>query len=223
MGQEGDPKGVALRKVVTRLGKACLPATLVRQRLKRGATGKMLLTFDDGPCPDVTPRVLDLLERWNAKAVFFVPGNRVERAPHLLREILDRGHAIGNHTFRHEVLTTFRDYVEDIGRCQDLLRRETGQLPRYFRPPFGKLTLRILGAARMHRLATVRWSFDTGERSYLRTATPSRLADNLVANAVERSIVLAHDDTAKTVETLELALPQLSARGFDLAGGIRFL
>src|SRR5665213_488321 len=66
-----------------------------------GCSNSILFTFDDGPHPDVTPRILSLLERYKARAVFFVVGARIPRAPHVLRTILEQGHALGNHSFSH--------------------------------------------------------------------------------------------------------------------------
>ncbi len=209
-----------MRKAFTSIAKAIIPSRVVRQRLNRNGRGSVLLTFDDGPDPDVTPRVLDLLDRWNAKAIFFIPGTRVKRAPHLLGEILERGHQLGNHTFSHVSKTSICNYGREIGRCQQLLHDMTGQCPRYFRPPKGKLTLPLFVAAKCYKLNIVHWSFDTGEYSCLRDAKPVQLAENLARNIKDREIVMSHDDTEKTPEMLKIALPQLVERGFDLTKGV---
>jgi peptidoglycan-N-acetylglucosamine deacetylase len=211
---------MALERTFISIAKSCIPRQVLRQRLNRKGRGAVLLTFDDGPHPDATPRVLDLLDRWNARAVFFIPGTRVAEAPHLLSEILKRGHRLGNHTFSHRVKVDYRAYVDDIQRCQQLLYDMTGQYPRYFRPPKGHLTLASYFAIKYCRLVIVRWSFDTGEHSNLRTATPEQRAACLLAHVQDRAIVLSHDDTEDTPQMLELALPRLVERGFDLATGV---
>jgi peptidoglycan-N-acetylglucosamine deacetylase len=211
---------MALKRTVTTIAKSFIPQQVMRQRLNSKGRGAVLLTFDDGPHPDVTPRVLDLLDRWNAKAVFFIPGLHVAQAPHLLGEILQRGHRLGNHTFSHLLQGSFRRYANDIERCQQLLYVATGQYPCHFRPPRGLLTMSNFLAAKYCRLKIVRWSCDSGEYSFLRAATPQQLAENLIAQVTDRAIVLSHDNTEKTPAMLEIALPRLVARGFDLAKGV---
>jgi len=211
---------MALKRTVISIAKSIIPRQVLRQRLNRTGRGAVLLTFDDGPSPEVTPRVLDLLDRWNARAVFFIPGIHAARAPHILEEILKRGHRLGNHTYSHLLKASVRQYVDDVQRCQRLLYDVTGHRPCYFRPPRGHLTLASFCAAKCCRLVIVRWSFDSGEYSYLRDATPEQLAENLIANVKDRAIVLSHDNTEKTAEMLAIALPQLVARGLDLTKGV---
>lgn len=98
------------------------------------------LTFDDGPEPDVTPRVLELLARAGARATFFLIGERAAREPVLVREIADAGHAIANHTWSHSkafALLPPRAMSAEIDRAQDLLATSTGAPPLFFRPPAG--------------------------------------------------------------------------------------
>ncbi len=203
---------MAIKRAIISSAKSIIPPQIVRQRLNKNGRGSVLLTFDDGPSPDVTPRVLDLLDRWKARAIFFIPGGAVAQAPDLLSEILGRGHQLGNHTFSHLFKSSFREYIDDIDRCQQLLHGLTGQSPCYFRPPYGNLTLPIFCAAKYFRLSVVLWSFDAGESSYLRDATPEQLAENLITNVKDRAIVLCHDDTEKTAQMLEIVLPRLAAR-----------
>ncbi|WP_169978986.1 polysaccharide deacetylase family protein [Tautonia rosea] len=210
-------------KALKAIAKSIMPPQLVRQKLNRRGRGAALLTFDDGPCPHITPQVLDLLDRWNARGVFFVPGDRVPRAPNLLVEILKRGHRLGNHTYSHNVKSSFQGCVEEIERCQQTIFEVTGSRPDYFRPPQGKLTIPLLVAVMHCKLRTIRWTLDTGEYSYLRDASPEQLAKNLVTKVRERTIILSHDDAEQTPEMLRIALPQLVERGFDLTIGVECL
>jgi peptidoglycan-N-acetylglucosamine deacetylase len=97
------------------------------------------LTFDDGPNPAITPRLLDLLERENTRATFFVIGRWVRACPALVGEIAARGHAVANHTDTHPNLTFLppRTIVAELTRCQDAIAHATGRYPRSMRPPFG--------------------------------------------------------------------------------------
>ena len=99
----------------------------------------MAITFDDGPNPAVTPGVLELLERHNATATFFLIGQRVRAFPGLVRAIAERGHAIGNHTETHRSLTFLspRRIVEELERCDEAIAAATGKSTRWMRPPFG--------------------------------------------------------------------------------------
>lgn len=102
-----------------------------------GAVG---LTFDDGPDPEATPAVLDLLERHGARASFFCIGRKVERWPELAREIVRRGHRVENHTHSHPwsfSLRGLRGMAAEIDRAQEVIERVTGRAPRLFRPPAG--------------------------------------------------------------------------------------
>ncbi len=97
------------------------------------------ITFDDGPNPAVTPEILDLVDRHNAKATFFLIGRHVRAFPALAKEIAARGHAIGNHTETHPALTFLSpsQIAEQLNRCDDAVFAATGAKPRWMRPPFG--------------------------------------------------------------------------------------
>jgi peptidoglycan-N-acetylglucosamine deacetylase len=100
---------------------------------------RMAVTFDDGPNPAMTPGLLDLLERNNATATFFLIGQRVRAFPALAREIMERGHAIGNHTETHPSLTFLSSarIEEELEQCDEAIATATGKKPRWMRPPFG--------------------------------------------------------------------------------------
>jgi peptidoglycan-N-acetylglucosamine deacetylase len=97
------------------------------------------LTFDDGPNPAVTPALLELLDRYEAKATFFLIGKWVRAAPSLANDIAARGHAIGNHTYHHPALTFLsRERIwSELERCDEAVESATGGKPRWIRPPFG--------------------------------------------------------------------------------------
>lgn len=155
--------------------------------------GEIALTFDDGPDPEVTPRVLDALDAAGAQATFFCVGNRAHAHPPLLREIVARGHAVENHAFGHAM--TFGFYgigrlARDIGAAQQVLTDITGVAPRYFRAPFGIRTPLTEPALARLGLDCVAWSirsFDSIDSDPLRVA--ARIERRLAPGA----IVLMHD------------------------------
>ena len=107
-----------------------------------GSSRDIYLTFDDGPIPDVTEYVLDVLEKYEARATFFCVGHNVKIHTGIFQRIVDSGHSIGNHTYNHLSgwKTRHFDYIQDILSCDNIFR-ESGYKPRikYFRPPYGKM------------------------------------------------------------------------------------
>jgi len=161
----------------------------------------VVATFDDGPHPERTPRVLDLLAASGARAVFFVVGRNAERRPDLLRRIRDEGHAIGNHTWSHPVmpLRSTRTIEDELDRCQAIVTSVTGSSPTLARPPYGLGGRRYYAALEERNLTPVLWSLDS--RDYLGTAA-SRLAARL-GRAGAGDIVLMHDGDPKARHLLD--------------------
>jgi peptidoglycan/xylan/chitin deacetylase (PgdA/CDA1 family) len=192
----------------------------VRSRL--AANDGLLLTFDDGPDPAVTPAVLDLLAKFDARAVFFIVGDRIPKAPHVLQRILDEGHLIGNHTYYHPLdrIPRFAEYYRDVNKCQQVLESLTGRRPSLFRPPLGSITIASLLAPRLAGLRTVMWSVDVDDWT-LRSREDAQLAAlRLVDSSHRGDIVLLHDDNPSVIRLLEMALPRLRERRFDLGHGV---
>ncbi|MBV6643532.1 MAG: polysaccharide deacetylase family protein [Cyclobacteriaceae bacterium] len=100
----------------------------------------LFLTFDDGPIPEVTPYVLDVLQRYHAKATFFCVGDNIRKHPQVFQEVLNAGHAIGNHTFHHlnGWNTPTNKYLEDLKACEEIII-DQGATTRFFRPPHGRI------------------------------------------------------------------------------------
>ncbi len=193
-----------------------LDAFGVQRRLPEG--NGLLLTFDDGPDPETTPAVLHLLAEFGAKAVFFIVGNRIPKAPHVLARILAEGHSIGNHTYLHPLdrVPPLAAYYRDVKQCQAVIESHTGRRPILFRPPMGRLTLGSLVAPRLAGLRTMLWSVDVDDWT-LRNETDSVAAGRrLAASAAPGDIVLLHDDNPCVLTVLETALPQLRTRRLDL-------
>lgn len=186
-----------------------LPAAAVARR-------EVALTIDDGPDPDVTPEVLDLLDAHGQRATFFCIAERAAAHPALARAIVERGHSVQNHTARHRhdfSLLGPRRYAAEISRAQAMLQRLTGETPTCFRAPAGLRNPFL--APVLHRLGLrlVSWTrrgFDTRERD------PARVLDRLTRGLAAGDILLLHDgNAARTAQgrpvVLEV-LPRLLAR-----------
>jgi peptidoglycan/xylan/chitin deacetylase (PgdA/CDA1 family) len=126
---------------------------------------KLAITFDDGPNPAITPKLLDLLDRYNARATFFVIGKFARECPEIIRETLARGHVIGNHTDAHPNLFWLdpdRITVE-LRCCNSGIKEAIDAVPRWFRPPYGLRNPWVIPAARELGMSTVMWTRIPGD------------------------------------------------------------
>jgi peptidoglycan/xylan/chitin deacetylase (PgdA/CDA1 family) len=191
------------------------------RRLGPDAARSVLLTFDDGPHPRVTPAVLDRLRQYEARAVFFVVGRRVAAAPRLLCRIRDEGHLLGNHGFLHVRAERlgFWGYQQDLHSGQEVIAAQTGERPTLFRPPFGQLSPTTVTAARGLGLRLMGWSLDSQDWSCRTAEAAQRAAEQLLQEVQPRDIVLLHDDHDGVVRILDRVLPALKAQGLELTSG----
>lgn len=182
------------------------------------------LTFDDGPIPESTPFLLETLDKYGVKATFFVVGENVRKYPELFRQIVERGHQIGNHTnhhlgsFKHWTVT----YLIDTYECQLLIKGEAslsgekseGTMP-LFRPPHGWMRHSIYyWLSKRYRI--VMWDLVT--RDYSKWLTADDVFNNVRRYARNGSIVTFHD-SLKSIDKLRTALPRaiewLQAEGYE--------
>ena len=186
------------------------PGAIFRIPSPKGERPRVFLTFDDGPIPEVTPWVLDVLDRFGVKATFFMVGQNVERYPHLLEEVRRRGHAVGNHTLHHiqgASATTMR-YMRDSAEGARL----TGSL--LFRPPHGWLRPRQLWALKKHYKVVM---YDLVTRDYSRHMTAGDVIDNVKRFTRDGSIIVFHDSLKswpRLQEALPASLEWLLAQGY---------
>jgi peptidoglycan-N-acetylglucosamine deacetylase len=126
---------------------------------------QLALTFDDGPNPSITPKLLDLLDRYSAKATFFLIGRYVRECPELVKETAARGHSVGNHTETHPNLfwCTPTQIRIELHLCQDAIRNVLGVPAKWFRPPFGMRNPWVIPAAREFGYRTVMWTLIPGD------------------------------------------------------------
>lgn len=141
--------------------------------------GELALTFDDGPNPSWTPRLLEILARHGAKATFFLLGSYAEKEPGLARSIAEAGHLVGNHSWSHPDLsrTAAHRVREELIRTRDTLEQITGRPVRYFRPPFGARRPYVLRVARELGMTPVMWNAMTSDWE---ERSPDRIAERLV-------------------------------------------
>jgi len=179
------------------------------------------LTFDDGPSPETTPAVLDILRASGVRATFFVLGESVEQSPNLLRRIVSEGHAVGIHGYRHRpfVLLSVRQVREEIRLTREAIHRACSDaaVSPWLRPPHGFKSFGLLWAAHQAGCRLAGWSGDG--RDY-REGEAARVAQNILRSLRPRAVVLLHDGpgSAVVVAALPLILRGLSEQGYRCVG-----
>lgn len=163
---------------------------------------EVFLTFDDGPDPEATPRVLDILGEHNAKATFFCLGKQVEKYPALFDRIKKEGHAIGNHTYSHLSgwTTGNKEYFADIDRADETIGS------KLFRPPYGRIRLSQLKVLR-EQYKIIMWDVMSGDFN-LRLGAVDCLK-NIENHATSGSILLLHDSKIKQERISDILIPIL--------------
>lgn len=205
--------------------KRMIPSNLLIYELAPNASNSILLTFDDGPDRNITPLVLQRLEEYQVRAIFFVIGQKAEQFPDLLKMIQEKGHFIGNHTYKHpdSKLPGFFSYRRDIKKCQQVIKDITGVTPTLFRPPRGIVSPTCLLAAKSLKLAVVLWSNEGGEWGKRKFITEDGIGKDLVELLCPRQIVLLHDNNLKVPKILDIILPYIKHINIDVYNGARML
>ncbi|MFB7590335.1 polysaccharide deacetylase family protein [Streptomyces sp. NPDC056169] len=182
-------------------------------------TPRVALTFDDGPDPVHTRQVLDILDRYGARATFFCVGHHVAALPDLVRRIAAAGHEVGNHSWSHPYLPdlTPEQLREQLDRTAEIVAKVTGEeAPTRFRPPYGALSPEVLAALEGYPTTLTMWDVDT--RDWARPG-PERIAATVLESAGPGSVVLMHEgagDRAQTVQALPAIVEGLLERGLEL-------
>ncbi len=188
-----------------------LSGNLVRTR-GPAAGASVYLTFDDGPDPEHTKRLLDLLARHDAKGTFFLIGRAAEQSPALVRRLLDEGHAIGNHSMTHPKMRTLGTAAQwsEIDRADAVLQQFDGPKLHAFRPPNGRVTTSILAFSLWRQRPLVLWTIDSLDY----TLSPQGVVERLEAEPpVAGDVILFHDDGGCAGDALEVLLPAWKKAG----------
>ncbi|MGW5851959.1 polysaccharide deacetylase family protein [Streptomyces sp. NPDC055254] len=181
-------------------------------------TPKVALTFDDGPDPLYTRQVLDILDRYGARATFFCVGHHVTALPDEVRRIAAAGHELGNHSWSHPYLPdlTPEQLREQLDRTSEAVARVTGYAPTRFRPPYGALTPEVLAALDGYPTTLTMWDVDA--RDWSRPG-PDRITSTVLEATGPGSVVLMHEgagDRAQTVQALPSIIEGLLGRDLEL-------
>ncbi|MAM18445.1 MAG: polysaccharide deacetylase family protein [Christiangramia sp.] len=171
------------------------------------------LSFDDGPIPEVTPWVLQELKKFDATATFFCIGDNVQKHPEIFQQVLDAGHAIGNHTFHHlnGWKTRTSEYLQNTEKAQQLMAdysQHQNQVisAKFFRPPYGKIRNSQASSLVRNGYKIVMWDVISGD--YNSQFSAEKCYQNVVQNTVAGSCIVFHD-SQKAFPNLQEILPKI--------------
>ncbi len=186
---------------------------LVTRRVRFFPKKLLALTFDDGPDPAITPRILKTLEEHNAYATFFVVGQCAKRHPELLRAIVAGGHEIGNHTYNHALPDSAEKSKEELARTEEVIRQATGRTPRLFRPPRGIKNTEITHQALKAGYPAILWTISSADTRHIGSEV---IASNVIFTPNPGDIVIMHDGAGHTAtaNALPKVLSALEKKGF---------
>lgn len=184
------------------------------------------LTFDDGPKPEFCQPILEMLDRYGAKATFFIVGREAQENPDLIMRMDDSGHEVANHTYSHVSVKDMPagEALMEIQKCSQVIYDITGKQPKYFRPPGGSSSSRIAAGLRKMGLKTVYWSLNAAD--YIETTPGYEVPEDFQAMAVELAkrvvdkvtpgtIILLHNGSEQTVRALPFIIIELKKKGYN--------
>jgi peptidoglycan/xylan/chitin deacetylase (PgdA/CDA1 family) len=175
------------------------------------------LTFDDGPHPEHTPAMLEMLAHAGVRATFFVIGREVEKHPEVARRIVAEGHGIGGHSYDHTVITSLdaAALVDDLAHCRRVIREATGLDTGLFRPPKGEVSLRSIRTVCRAGYTLVHWTKTYSD--YRQDGVEPLIRRIDAAPPVAGDVLLFHDHNEHTVRALAVKLQQWQANGVEFA------
>jgi peptidoglycan-N-acetylglucosamine deacetylase len=200
---------------ISRLLRQLIPQSVLRRRYSTRESA-LYLTFDDGPHPEVTPKLLDLLDKHNAKASFFLIGLHAQQYPELVKEIAKRGHCVANHSYKHLSLPklTRAAQLAEINQSTDIIESILHKPCVLFRAPRGLWSFRVLFSLWRMNITAVHWSRDSLD---YQKAAPDEIVKNLTVNpVVAGDIVLFHDDNDVCLDALNNLIPIWQQQGLML-------
>ncbi len=179
---------------------------------------EVALTFDDGPLPNSTPKILSILKKYGVHATFFCIGQQVDEWPSLVKQELDQGNAVGNHSWDHSDLTKLTDNQLNyqFNSTSNSIQKALGIRPTMFRPPYGAYNANVLAHARSANVTTFLWSVDTQDWSRPGTSAIVNAVKDQVDNG---GIILMHDgggDRTQTAEALPIVITWLEEHHYKI-------
>jgi peptidoglycan/xylan/chitin deacetylase (PgdA/CDA1 family) len=183
---------------------------------------KIILTFDDGPHPRTTPKVLEILRQRHIRAIFFVLGLQAAKYPELIKQIHDDGHLIGNHSYSHKNLAQLSEagIKDELIRTSDLIESITGKRPEYMRPPYGAMNKNVVAIAHQQGMKITLWTVDPKDWLQKNEASILQQTDRqlgISSGRMRGGALLLHDIYPSTVRALEPLLDRLAAHEYKIS------
>jgi len=177
---------------------------------------KIAITFDDGPHPAYTPKILKILRTYGVKATFFVVGQRAAQYPWLVKQEFDEGHTIGNHTYHHLDMTEIPsdEAQEEITDCEKIIFKITGKKPYLFRPPGGDYDKESIDIANHLGYTVVLWTDNSGDSGNMGNTTVN-IKRRVFGRISNGGIILFHDGIKNTIDLLPQMLLSLKTMGYS--------
>jgi len=174
---------------------------------------EIALTFDDGPVPRGTPKILEVLKKEGVKATFFVVGKMVEKYPFLLKEIWEEGHDIGNHTYNHPDLTKLskKDILEELDKTRILIKKIAGKDTYIFRPPGGRYDNKVIVTTTLAGYKMILWTDYPGDYG---CPSSESIYQRAVSKVEDEGIILLHNGLDTTLEALPRIISELKKRKY---------
>ncbi len=187
---------------------------LLAQKIPDLSGKDIILTFDDGPDPVNTPKILELLKRHGIKAIFFVVGKCVNDNRQLFMQMIEEGHWIGNHTYSHQNIEKLNNdfLANEISRCQNIISEYDNANYSLFRPPRGMMSVRNFLFILKNNFNIILWNVDSKDSNL----SCQEIICALRTTVKKKEIVLFHDDGPLCVEILEELIPYWKSRGMVL-------
>lgn len=166
----------------------------------KGSPGQVALTFDDGPHPEITPQVLDVLRDEQVKAAFFVIGKNAEKHPELVQRMVQEGHVVANHTYNHAYVFSKRAAMKQVSEGQAVIEHIIGKKTQYFRPPFGVLTPEIARAVQKQNCVIVGWDLRSRDGTI---RSKEAILKRVVPRLKKATVLLFHDTNPVTPNVVQ--------------------
>ena len=177
---------------------------------------QIALTFDDGPHPSLTPKILAILTKYGVRATFFMVGQNVLNYPSAAKQVIDAGHEVGNHTFTHPHLAGLNEHaiMEEIGKCEDALEELSEYRPHLLRTPQGAMTANLEKCLSDDDYILVLWSLDTRDWDNNRQMSTEKAKQIILENVHNGEVMLLHPTSSTNAAILQDVIRTLKEQGY---------
>lgn len=178
------------------------------------------LTFDDGPDPQFTPIVLDILKKHEARATFFILGKRAEAHPDILKKIAAEGHEIGNHSYSHPDFNNINQEAQlnEVAKTTNIIKRLTGQTPGLLRPPGGYLSYDLVAITKKNNMTIAYWTYQQDSKDWRNGIKAATIAGHVIKNIRPGQVIILHDgcpNGMQTAKATDMIVSHLQEEGYS--------